>query len=153
MEFGTPGRVIAVPAVLALVSMGINVGEVPLGGANELVTNTVEGGLAALGTVTRNRLLYTGWLRPLLQTGGEHDAIMPAPPPDTAVKVVPETVAEAGLSLMIDTEAPLVVKPISSMLSACRVMVCPMVMVAEVVGIPAGSPEMCSRIRMGMQVL
>jgi hypothetical protein len=60
MEFGTPGSVMAVPAVLALVSMGTKVGEVPLGGANELVTNTVEGGLAALGTVTLNTLLYTG---------------------------------------------------------------------------------------------
>src|SRR5690349_9011693 len=39
IEFGTPGRLIAVPAVggLLLVSIGIKVGDVPLGGANELV--------------------------------------------------------------------------------------------------------------------
>ena len=78
--------------------------------------------------------------------------MMPAPPAELAVKVVPATLAEAGLSLRIMTEAPLVVNPISSSLSTCKVMFCPMFMVAEVVGIPAGSPETCSRIRTGMQV-
>ena len=77
---------------------------------------------------------------------------MPAPPPDWAVKVGPETLAVAILSLMMATEALLVVKPISSTVSASKIMFCATVMVAEVVGMPAGSPEMCSRIITGMQV-
>src|SRR5205807_325996 len=56
-ELGTPGSVMAVPAVLLLVSMGTMVDTVPNGGAKEVLTYTVVFGLPALGTVTWNRLL------------------------------------------------------------------------------------------------
>ena len=58
MELGTPGSVMAVPAVIVPVSMGNNVGEVPLGGANELVAKTVEAGVAAARAGQIGNLAY-----------------------------------------------------------------------------------------------
>src|ERR1700674_4080125 len=144
----------AVPAtgVAALVSMGMIDGLVPLGGVKELVAYTVVAGLVP-GTVIWNRLLYRGLLTPPPQMEGVQEAMIPAPPKDCAVTVVPVIVATAGLSVSKSTGAEVRTNPFSSLMSASRISVWPWVIVADVVRFPGVSPGRCSLISIGMQVL
>src|SRR5579864_2075435 len=94
-----------------------------------------------------------GVLRPLPQVGGVQPATNPAPPKELAVKVRLLTLATATASLAMMVGTLLAVTPFSSTMSDSRVSVWFCVMLADVVGEPAGSPCKCSLMATGMQVL
>ena len=76
---------------------------------------------------------------------------MPAPPGETAVIAAPLTVALIGLLLTLVNGSPVkIVTPFSSSNSKARVWVCVALKVADVI---EESPDACTRIRVGMQVL
>src|SRR5215469_17081 len=101
-----------------------------------------------------NRLLYSGVVNPPPQLGGAHTASNPAPPADCAVTVAPATEATSTLLVTIEIAgALLTVKLFSSTMSAWTVLVSFTFMVADSVGMPAGSPVTCRTILTGKQLL